>query len=128
MSGRSPAVPRYGEPDEIAARQWRETHVDPGKVRAWCTETSRPVPRGTFSRELIAEYLAERAYEIPLPGHPNRAEAHAALPILTTSYMVRLGPLQVIYGPCPRCRRPTCALPGQPLPPCLYCQTSRTGS
>lgn len=126
MSDRGPASLRYGQPDEVSDRHWREAHVDPDKVRAWCKETSRPVPppRGAISRELRDEYLAERGHEILLPGHPSREEAHAALPILAAPFTVRLGPIQVTYGPCPGCRRPTAAPTGQPLPLCLYCQTA----
>jgi hypothetical protein len=124
VSDRNPVTPHYGLPDDISARQWREAHVDPSNVRAWCTQTGRPVPRGTIPQDLIDAYLAERAHEIPLPGHPTRDEAHEALPILATQYNTWLGPIQVTFGPCPVCRRPTCALPGQRLPPCLYCQTS----
>lgn len=126
MSTLSPAARPYGQPDETSARHWREAHIDPGRVRAWCQQTGRPVPRGGLAQDLAEAYLAERAHEIPLPGHPTRHEAHEALPVLATRYTTRLGPFQASYGPCPVCSRQTSALPGEPLPPCLYCQTSRT--
>jgi hypothetical protein len=124
MTSPGPA-PRYGEPDEICARHWREAHVDPDKVRAWCKQAGRPAPgRGAIPRELRDAYLAARGHEIPLPGHPTREEAHAALPVLPAPFVVWLGPIQVTYGPCPRCRRPTAAPTGERLPLCLYCQTA----
>jgi hypothetical protein len=119
------AGPRYGQPDQVSARHWRQAHVDPEKVRAWHLETKgQPAPRGPISDALRETYLAERADEIPLPGHPTREEAYAALPILTRTYVAWLGGLQVTYGPCPRCRRPTAAPTGEPLPLCMHCQTS----
>lgn len=90
-------------------------------MRAFCRDKGLPVPKGAIARELRDEYLAERSHQIPLPGHPDRAEAYAALPVLTRSYTVWVGPIQVTYGPCPRCRRPTSSASGQPLQLCGYC-------
>jgi len=121
--------PVYGARDDITIRHWRETHVDPDKVRAWCRDTGRDEPpaRGPLPGELVAGYLADRgAVDIPMPGGPDRAEWLARRPVLRASFTARLGPFTVVYGPCPRCGHPTGADPGQPLPLCVEC-ASRPG-
>jgi len=121
--------PVYGPRDEVTVQHWREAHVDPDKVRAWCRDTGRagPSARGPLPGELVGYYLAERgAADIPMPGGPDRAGWLAQRPVLDQSFTARLGPFTVVYGPCPRCGHPTAADPGQPLPLCLDC-ASRSG-
>ena len=123
------ARPVYGPRDEITIGHWREAHVDPEKVRAWCRDTGRAEPpvRGALPRDLVAGYLADRgAADIPLPGGPARADWLAQRPVLAEPFTARLGPVTVVYGPCPRCGHPTAAEPGAPLPLCLDC-ASRSG-
>ena len=58
------ARPMYGQRDEITVRHWRQAHVDPEKVRAWCRETGRtepPSPR-----------RASRGAHRGLPGRTRR--------------------------------------------------------
>jgi superfamily II DNA or RNA helicase len=131
------ARPAYGERDEITIRHWRQAHIDPEKVRAWCRDTGRDEPpaRGALPADLVAGYLAERgATDIPMPDPPDRAGWLARRPVLRRAVTVELGwkngpsePFTVVYGPCPRCSGPTCALPGQPLPLCLDCAAHGTG-
>jgi Bifunctional DNA primase/polymerase, N-terminal/SNF2-related domain/YspA, cpYpsA-related SLOG family len=131
------ARPVYGQRDEITVRHWRQAHVDPEKVRAWCRETGRTEPpaRGTLPAELVGDYLAERgAADIPMPGGSSRADWLAQRPMLREPFTARLGwrngptePFTVVYGPCPRCGGPTSAPPGESLPPCLDC-ASRASS
>jgi hypothetical protein len=120
--------PVYGPRDDITIRHWREAHVDPDKVRAWCRDTGRDEPpaRGTLPGDLVADYLADRgAADIPTPGGPDRGEWLARRPVLRHSFTARLGPFTVVYGPCPRCGHPTAADPGQPLPLCVECASRR---
>lgn len=121
-----PAI-AYGPRDDITIRHWREAHADPDRVRAWCAETGRPASRGAIARELRDAYLAERGHEVRMPGGLSREEAYAALRVLTRTFSAMLGPFQVTYGPCPRCGKPTSALPGEPLPPCGYCSSGPGG-
>ena len=131
------ARPVYGPRDEITVRQWRQAHVDPEKVRAWCRETSRAAPpaRGALPADLVEDYLAERgAADIPMPGGLSRADWLTRRPALREPFTAQLGwrngpaePLTVVYGPCPRCGGPTSALPGQSLPPCLDCASRASG-
>jgi hypothetical protein len=115
----------YGVRDEVTIRHWREAHLDPDKVRAWCRDTGRddPPPHGPLPRDLVADYLAERGAGIPLPGGLDRTQWLARRPVLSEPFTVRLGPFTVVYGPCPRCGHPTAADPGQPLPVCTECAT-----
>jgi hypothetical protein len=66
----------YGVRDEVTIQHWREAHVDPDKVRAWCRDTGREEPRaqGPLPRDLVAGYLAERGADIPMPGGLQRTE------------------------------------------------------
>ena len=131
------ARPVYGPRDEITVRHWRQAHVDPEKVRAWCRETGRAEPpaRGALPAELVGDYLAERgAADIPMPGGLSRADWLTQRPALREPFTAQLGwrngpaePLTVVYGPCPRCGGPTSALPGQSLPPCLDCASQASG-
>jgi hypothetical protein len=118
--------PVYGTRDEITIRHWREAHVDPDKVRAWCRDTGRQEPpaRGPLPGDLVADYLTERgATDIPMPGGPGRAGWLAQRPVLRQPFTARFGPFTVVYGPCPRCGHPTAADPGQTLPLCMDCAT-----
>jgi hypothetical protein len=127
----APARPVYGPRDEITIRHWRQAHVDPERVRAWCQETGRAEPpaRGALPAELVEDYLAERgAADIPMPGGLSRADWLTQRRTLREPFTAQLGwrsgpaePLTVVYGPCPRCGRPTSALPGESLPSCLDC-------
>ena len=102
----------YGPRDEITVRQWRQAHVDPEKVRAWCQETSRAAPpaRGALPADLVEDYLAERgAVDIPMPGGLSRADWLTRRPALREPFTAQLGwrngpaePLTVVYGPCRR--------------------------
>ena len=131
------ARPVYGPRDEITVRHWRQAHVDPEKVRAWCRETGRAEPpaRGALPADLVEDYLAERgAADIPMPGGLSRADWLTQRPALREPFTAQLGwrngpaePLTVVYGPCPRCGGPTSALPGQSLPPCLDCASQASG-
>ena len=115
--------PVYGPRDEDTVRHWRQAHVDPEKVRAWCRQTGRDTPpaRAALPAELVADYLAERgAADIPMPGGLSRADWLAQRPALREPFTAQLGwrngatePLTVVYGPCPRCGGPTSALPGE---------------
>ena len=125
------ARPVYGPRDEITVRHWRQAHVDPEKVRAWCRETGRAEPSGPRR--------ASRGTRRGLPGRTRRRRhPHAGRPVprrlarpastLREPFTAQLGwrngptePLTVVYGPCPRCGGPTSALPGESLPPCLDC-------
>ena len=134
------ARPAYGPRDEITVRHWRQAHIDPEKVRAWCQETGRAEPpaRGVLPAELVGDYLADRgAADIPMPGGLSRADWLTQRPAVREPFTAQLGwrsglaePLTVVYGPCPRCNGPTSALPGQPLSPCLDCasQASEDGT
>jgi hypothetical protein len=125
------ARPVYGPRDEITVRHWRQAHVDPEKVRAWCRETGRAEPpaRGALPTELVGDYLADRAAaDIPLPGGLSRADWLIQRPALYEPFTAQLGwlngptePLTVVYGLCLRCGAPTSTLPGQSLPSCLDC-------
>ena len=120
----------YGQRDEITVRQWQQAHLDPDKVRAWCRDTGRgePPASGALPPDLIDSYLADRgATDIPLPGGPDRGRWLAHRPVLTGPFTVRLGPLTVTYGPCPRCGHPTAADPGDPLPICTDCASQPGG-
>ena len=129
--GARAARPVYGPRDEITVRHWRQAHIDPEKVRAWCRETGRAEPpaRGALPAELVGDYLADHgAADIPLPGGLSRADWLTQRPALHEPFTAQLGwrngptePLTVVYGPCPRCGAPTSTLPGQSLPPCLDC-------
>ena len=131
------ARPVYGPRDEVTVRHWRQAHVDPERVRAWCRETGRAEPpaRGALPAELVGDYLAERGdADIPMPGGLSRADWLAQRPALCEPFTAQLGwrngptePLTVVYGPCPRCGGPTSALPGQSLPPCLDCISQASG-
>ena len=117
----------YGPRDEITVRHWRQAHVDPEKVRAWCQETGRAEPpaRGALPADLVEDYLAERgAADIPMPGGLSRADWLTRRPALREPFTAQLGwrngpaePLTVVYGPCPRCGGPTSALRGSPCRP-----------
>jgi hypothetical protein len=136
-AGPTTTRPTYGERDKVSERQWRQAHIDPDKVRAWCRDTGRDEPpaRGALSPELVSEYLAERGTEdIAMPGGLSRAAWLAQRPVPGRTFTVRLGwrngpsdPFTVVYGPCPRCGAQTSALPGQPLPPCLDCASHPPG-
>ena len=118
----------YGPRDEITIRHWREAHIDPDKIRAWCRDTGRaePAGRGELPRDLAEAYLAERgAADIPMPGGPSRAGWLASRPVIEATWTARAGRFTVLYGPCPRCRRLTSAIPVQPLPLCLECAQHR---
>ncbi len=131
------ARPVYGPRDEITVRQWRQAHVDPEKVRAWCRDTGRAEPptRGALPTDLVEDYLAERgAAEIPMPGGLSHADRLTRRPALREPFTAQLGwrngptePLTVVYGPCPRCDGPTSALPGQSQSPCLDCANRASG-
>jgi Bifunctional DNA primase/polymerase, N-terminal/SNF2-related domain len=127
----------YGPRDEATIRHWRQAHVDPERVRAWCRDTGRAEPpaRGALPADLVNDYLAERgAADIPMPGGLSRADWLTRRPALRETSTVQLGwrngptePLTVVYGPCPRRGGPTSAPPGQPLPPCLDCASRASG-
>ena len=120
----------FGARDEITVRHWQEAHIDPDQVRAWCRDTGRDEPPagGALPGDLAAAYLADRgAADIPMPGGPAHADWLAHRPALAESFTARLGPLTVVYGPCPRCGHPTAAEPGEPLPPCLDCASGSSG-
>lgn len=131
------ARPVFGPRDEITVRHWRQAHVDPEKVRAWCRETGRAEPpaRGALPAELVGDYLAERgAADIPMPGGQTYTGWLVQRPTLREPFTAQLGwrngpaePFTVVYGPCPRCGGPTSALPGQSLPPCLDCASRASG-
>lgn len=109
----------YGPRDDITAGHWRRAHVDTGRVRAWCEETGRDVPKGAPPDALIADYLAERgAEDIPLPGQTARP----VWPAGKAPFTVMNGPERVAYGPCPAgCGGPASGPAARPLPPCGYC-------
>ncbi len=131
------ARPVYGPRDEVTVRHWRQAHVDPERVRAWCRDTGRAEPpaRGALPAELVGDYLAERgAADIPMPGGLSHADWLIRRPALGEPFTAQLGwrngpaePLTVVYGPCPRCGGPASALPGQSLPPCLDCASRASG-
>jgi Bifunctional DNA primase/polymerase, N-terminal/SNF2-related domain/YspA, cpYpsA-related SLOG family len=131
------ARPVYGPRDEMTVRHWRQAHVDPERVRAWCREVGRAEPpaRGALPAELVGDYLAERgAADIPMPGGLPRADWLTRRPGPPEPFTAQLGwrngpaePLTVVYGPCSRCGGPTSALPGQSLPPCLDCASRASG-
>jgi hypothetical protein len=76
---------------------------------------------GAHARMMIPR-PAWPALGVPYPGGQEPPRLPLA-PVLTGPRRTRIGPLEVVYAPCPdRCGRPTCYLPSQYPVPCLGCE------
>ena len=66
------AGPAYGPRDEATIRHWREAHVDPAKVRAWCRGTggTSPGPGRAVPRWWRTTWLSAA------PRYPNWPARH----------------------------------------------------
>jgi hypothetical protein len=102
--------------------------IPAGRCIPGCTEPAAPYPHGTWCprhARMMAPASQWQALGVPYPeGHepPPRPDP----PTLTGPAKVHLGPLLLVYAPCPSgCGRPTCCLPGQAIPPCLTCESER---
>jgi len=89
-----------------------------------CKDTADTYLHGTYCRR-HARMMAPRAQwdrlSVPYPEgqEPPRLPAPRTL---TRPERTTLGPIEVIYAPCPAvCGRPTCYLPGQAIQLCLQC-------